>query len=389
MLTPTQFTTASLQMGTPYYMAPEQKTDAASVDKRADIYAMGVLLFELLTLENTIGLEAPSEINKTLPKGIDEIVKKALATKPEDRYREATEFLGALNKLVFMGSPKAEEGKRAEERRMQFKELGEEKVSKEKKQNIIIKASIWIVLGLLIITGVIYMTSLRQDTSGTFVKPKSQTTPSVKKEDIKEEAEVLKEEKKMGEISIIKPKDKKLLPEKGPEIDEKERRLIEFKSLVNQNAAIYPDKVNVAVVIDSLHTGGGLFPGNKLVTLLKKDNVNLLDHYFKEAFKTKGYFKEIYEGDTEILGQSGVLSKIDYIIIGKIDYKFKKGLEIDKDLVSCNVNFTYKIINKKGEILKSDNINVVGPGFSEEAALLRGLEMIAEKYSETILKSVL
>jgi serine/threonine protein kinase len=101
MLTPSVFQSSSGQMGTPYYMAPEQKTDAAHVDKRADIYAVGVVLFELLTLENTIGFELPSQINKSLPSEIDEIVKKALATRPGDRYARIEDFSHSLNEVIF------------------------------------------------------------------------------------------------------------------------------------------------------------------------------------------------------------------------------------------------------------------------------------------------
>jgi serine/threonine protein kinase len=100
MLSPSQFTSTSMQMGTPYYMAPEQKLDSANVDKRADIYALGVVLFELLTLENTIGLEMPSEINKSLPKEIDQVIKKAVVTKPQDRYGDAQELSDALKAVV-------------------------------------------------------------------------------------------------------------------------------------------------------------------------------------------------------------------------------------------------------------------------------------------------
>jgi len=41
------------------------------------------------------------------------------------------------------------------------------------------------------------------------------------------------------------------------------------------------------------------------------------------------------------------------------------------------------------EIIKSDSISVIGPGFSEDAALKRGLEMLTEKYSDRIFKTVL
>jgi serine/threonine protein kinase len=103
MLAPSQFLSPSGQIGTPYYMAPEQKVDPARVDKRADIYAVGVVLFELLTLENTIGLEMPSEINRDLPKEIDNILKKAIATKPEDRYQDVKELKEGLDNLISRG----------------------------------------------------------------------------------------------------------------------------------------------------------------------------------------------------------------------------------------------------------------------------------------------
>ena len=115
MLTPAQFTSTSLQMGTPYYMAPEQKVDAAHVDKRADIYASGVVLFELLTLENTIGFELPSEINTDLPKAIDDVIRKGVATKPLNRYGEMKEFSGDLAKIVEIENKRVEEEKRKEE----------------------------------------------------------------------------------------------------------------------------------------------------------------------------------------------------------------------------------------------------------------------------------
>ena len=100
MLSSSRFTMSSMQMGTPYYMAPEQKTDARVVDKRADIYASGVVLFELLTLENTIGLKLPTELNNELPKEIDNIIKKALEPSPRDRYEDINNLSDDVGMIV-------------------------------------------------------------------------------------------------------------------------------------------------------------------------------------------------------------------------------------------------------------------------------------------------
>jgi len=130
------FTNESMQMGKPYYMAPEQKTDAGAVDKRADIYATGVVLFELLTLENTIGLKLPTEINDELPKEIDYVIKNALEPKPIDRYEDVKELSEALNRVVRVESDNVGEesikGKGAERRGREEKK----KEAIERKENI-------------------------------------------------------------------------------------------------------------------------------------------------------------------------------------------------------------------------------------------------------------
>jgi len=175
-----------------------------------------------------------------------------------------------------------------------------------------------------------------------------------------------------------------------PQINEKERRLQEFKSIINHGINIHSGKPNVAMVIGSKRTETGASPENSLYNLLRTDKVNIILNLFKEeSFKSKGYFREIYDGNTELLKQADALSKIDYLILGKLNYSFQKGAGIDRDLISCNINFPYKIINKNAEVVKSDSISVIGPGFTEDAAIERGLEILSEKYIDRILKSVL
>lgn len=59
LLTPARFTTTGVALGTAYYMAPEQLKGRADVDGRADQYAVGVVLYELLTGEVPQGVILP------------------------------------------------------------------------------------------------------------------------------------------------------------------------------------------------------------------------------------------------------------------------------------------------------------------------------------------
>ena len=104
-------TGAGIVMGTPFYMSPEQCEGKAEVDHRADIYALGVILFEMLTgrvpfqgsgygdvMVKHINLPPPTarSLVPDLPLEIDAIVNRALAKNPNDRFQTMTDFRLAL-----------------------------------------------------------------------------------------------------------------------------------------------------------------------------------------------------------------------------------------------------------------------------------------------------
>ncbi len=80
--------------GTLDYMAPEQRS-GANPDARVDLYACGVMLYELLTGERPAGTDVPSDLNRAVPKELDEIFRRSYA-RLEKRYASADEFLAAL-----------------------------------------------------------------------------------------------------------------------------------------------------------------------------------------------------------------------------------------------------------------------------------------------------
>jgi len=105
-------------VGSPLYMAPERISNR-NRDKLADVYSMGILLFELLAGElplrektvkgilrlkkrdpDNLFLQKPSQVTPRLSPVYDQIIARATATTPQDRYRDCSLFAAALEKAV-------------------------------------------------------------------------------------------------------------------------------------------------------------------------------------------------------------------------------------------------------------------------------------------------
>jgi tRNA A-37 threonylcarbamoyl transferase component Bud32 len=90
----------SQPFGTPTYAAPEQQSDPRHVDHRADIYSLGVVLYELLTGELPKDRLEPPSKRVQIDVRLDEVVLRALETRPEMRFATAAEFRTQLAEAV-------------------------------------------------------------------------------------------------------------------------------------------------------------------------------------------------------------------------------------------------------------------------------------------------
>ncbi len=96
-----EMTSSDVIMGTMAYMSPEQKVSSTNVDQTTDIYAVGIMLYEILVGKKPLGhFKLPTEINAELNPAFNTIIQKCLAQEPKDRYQQAVELKDALLELT-------------------------------------------------------------------------------------------------------------------------------------------------------------------------------------------------------------------------------------------------------------------------------------------------
>ncbi len=101
-----KLTKSFVSMGTECYMAPEQRRDAKNVDHRADIYSMGVILFELVTGQLPFPrLPGPDTIIVPEHPKIDQIIRRCLATSPLKRFDSTEQLWKALQDAIPSNTP--------------------------------------------------------------------------------------------------------------------------------------------------------------------------------------------------------------------------------------------------------------------------------------------
>ena len=124
-------TSANSVFGTPAYISPEQATDSSTVDTRADVYSMGVILFELLCGQRPYTGKSPPEVlqqlleptpipdvrtfNPNVSPNVSAVLARMCAKKKEDRLASPQEVISAFARIGYVLLPSGETEFAAEE----------------------------------------------------------------------------------------------------------------------------------------------------------------------------------------------------------------------------------------------------------------------------------
>ena len=108
-------TMTGMVLGTPDYMAPEQKS-GSRVDHRADIYSLGVMLYEMLCGQVPQGIFDPPSQRVEVDDRIDQVVIRAMQQEPDRRYANTAEMKTAVENIRQTPLPKARSRSRQREK---------------------------------------------------------------------------------------------------------------------------------------------------------------------------------------------------------------------------------------------------------------------------------
>jgi serine/threonine-protein kinase len=181
-----KLTRAGAVFGTPHYMSPEQAA-GNSVDHRGDVYSVGVILYELVSgrvpfdADNFMGVltqhmyKAPPPLREAtpnpelLPEGLEAIVMKCLAKRPEQRYQSMREFVEDLEKVMAGARPAAarERSEDLTEPGSYYEDVGSNRPRRSKGPWIVLAGLAAIALGLIAVLVVRRAPAPAQPPAGT------------------------------------------------------------------------------------------------------------------------------------------------------------------------------------------------------------------------------
>jgi hypothetical protein len=178
-----------------------------------------------------------------------------------------------------------------------------------------------------------------------------------------------------------------VVPEE-PKTDATDAREAAFRRLINSDLTVASSKGRtLAILIDSSGSAGAITEA--ISGFLRDDKFHLVAELGDIVpLKAAGYFDEMYAGNRRLLSLAAAISGVDYILLAKASYSFRRQDTIDPEFLTCQLSLKFRLIYRTGIVVASASVTAAGPGFTEALALDRAAENGAKELKEQIAASI-
>jgi len=116
------------------------------------------------------------------------------------------------------------------------------------------------------------------------------------------------------------------------------------------------------------------------------DAVRVIPAMFTDGFVKEGYFASAFAGDPTPLKESEALTRARRIALGQTETACAPNNSV-QGLTNCRVALSLKMFGEDGKVIDTEHFTEIGPDFSEQAAVVRGVELLVERSGSRILQA--
>lgn len=171
---------------------------------------------------------------------------------------------------------------------------------------------------------------------------------------------------------------------------QEEDRLAHMRSLVVAGTAGDVDQaLGLAIVPSRANSALDRLAAERLPEVLARTvpgPVHVIPAMFTDGFFNEGYFTKAFTGDPTPLTESEALARAHRVALGQIETTCTPNSSI-QGVTNCRVTLLLKAFGEGGRIVATEHLGETGPGFSEQDAVVRGVELLVEHSGARILQA--
>lgn len=124
----------------------------------------------------------------------------------------------------------------------------------------------------------------------------------------------------------------------------------------------------------------------EMLARVAPDAVQVIPAMFTDGFVREGYFKSAFGGDPTPLKETEALTRARRVALGQTETACTANSSL-QGVTNCRVTLTLKVFGEGGRIVDTEHLSETGPDFSEQGAVIRGVELLIERSGSQILQA--